>query len=133
MSMRAALAGSLIGLSSLTMPAAAGDTIAVVVYEAPRPAWYHQEPWIGTGPGYYYSQHPDHIPAYPAPLSGYAVPIYSTPERVVRVAPRVGYGVVRHGGSHAHWCSQRYRSYDWRSDTFQPHHGPRRACHSPWR
>ena len=39
-------------------------------------AWYDQEPWIGTGVGYYYSQHPDHIPAYPKRLTGYAVPIY---------------------------------------------------------
>ncbi|MGI9353128.1 MAG: BA14K family protein [Rhizobiaceae bacterium] len=31
------------------------------------------------------------------------------------------------------WCYRRYRSYDSRSDTFQPYHGPRRRCRSPYR
>ena len=89
--------------------------------------WYHQEPWIGTGPGYYYSQHPDHIPAYPKPLTGYAVPIYDTSPPVVRLAPR--YRV----SGHEEWCAARYRSYDSWSDTWQPYHGPRRHCRSPYR
>ena len=89
--------------------------------------WYDQEPWIGTGPGYYYSQHPDHIPAYPKPLTGYAVPIYDTSPPVVRLAPR--YRV----SGHEEWCAARYRSYDAWSDTWQPYHGPRRHCRSPYR
>ncbi|WP_274424401.1 BA14K family protein [Chelativorans sp. YIM 93263] len=34
---------------------------------------------------------------------------------------------------HVQWCMQRYRSYDVRTDTFQPYNGPRRYCNSPYR
>ena len=36
--------------------------------------------------------------------------------------------------SHAHtnWCYNRYRSYREWDNTFQPYHGPRRACYSPY-
>ncbi len=34
--------------------------------------------------------------------------------------------------AHQNWCYQRYRSYDGRSNTFQPYHGPRRYCRSPY-
>lgn len=37
------------------------------------------------------------------------------------------------GDPHVQWCSQRYRSYDVRTDTFQPYNGPRRYCNSPYR
>ena len=33
---------------------------------------------------------------------------------------------------HVSWCHSKYRSYDQRSNTFQPYHGPRRACRSPY-
>jgi hypothetical protein len=35
--------------------------------------------------------------------------------------------------AHIEWCLARYRSYDVYSDTFQPYHGPRRPCLSPYR
>ena len=38
-----------------------------------------------------------------------------------------------HRSAHVDWCFRRYRSYDVRSDTFQPYHGPRRYCNSPYR
>jgi hypothetical protein len=34
---------------------------------------------------------------------------------------------------HNDWCQDRYRSYDRRTDTFQPYSGPRRRCVSPYR
>ncbi|KGF68576.1 hypothetical protein LL06_15825 [Hoeflea sp. BAL378] len=43
--------------------------------------------------------------------------------------------IVRPGSSnpqHVRWCSAKYRSYDVRSNTFQPYHGPRRECRSPY-
>lgn len=48
-----------------------------------------------------------------------------------RVAPRRYY---RSGGLDAHqaWCLDRWRSYDLRSDTYQPSHGRRRYCNSPY-
>lgn len=33
---------------------------------------------------------------------------------------------------HYSWCAERYRSYHWRSNSFQPYHGPRRTCLSPY-
>lgn len=32
------------------------------------------------------------------------------------------------GGSHAAWCQNRYRSYRYSDNTFQPNSGPRRVC-----
>jgi len=33
---------------------------------------------------------------------------------------------------HYDWCNARYRSYDSRSNTFQPYNGPRQQCLSPY-
>ena len=109
----AILAGTILPSAS---PAAAGDRHhhpEIVRYG--HVPWYHQEPWIGTGPGYYYSQHPDHIPAYPKPLTGYAVPIYDSSPPVVRLAPRYR--------GHEEWCAARYRSYDARSGYYRAYSG----------
>lgn len=39
-----------------------------------------------------------------------------------------------YGGSrHVRWCANRYRSYRAYDNTFQPYHGPRRQCRSPFR
>ncbi len=37
------------------------------------------------------------------------------------------------GSNHVRWCDRKYRSYDVRSDTFQPYNGPRKRCNSPYR
>jgi hypothetical protein len=34
--------------------------------------------------------------------------------------------------AHTNWCQNQYRSYDVRSNTFQPYNGPRRECVSPY-
>ena len=34
--------------------------------------------------------------------------------------------------AHLNWCYDRYRSYREWDNTFQPYHGPRRACYSPY-
>lgn len=119
---RTVVVGGLTWLAVLSAPATAGDW-----HRAPPVPWYQQEPWIGTGPGYYYSQHPDHIPAYPKRLTGVVVPIYDTGAPVVRVVP--GAAVAAHEA----WCTARYRSYDPWTDSYQPRHGPRRYCNSPYR
>jgi len=36
------------------------------------------------------------------------------------------------GDAHVRWCEEHYRSYDVRTDTYQPNHGPRRRCVSPY-
>lgn len=117
------VAGSLLCLSLLSGPAAAGDA-----HPAAGAPWHQQHPWFGTGVGFYYSQHPDHIPAWPRRLSGYAVPIYETMKPVVHVVRRHR---VRFS-AHVEWCAARYRSYDVRSDTWQPNDGLREYCRSPY-
>lgn len=46
------------------------------------------------------------------------------------VPPRRHY---RLSAAHVSWCYDRYRSYREWDNTFQPYHGPRRQCHSPYR
>ncbi len=36
------------------------------------------------------------------------------------------------GNAHINWCYNRYRSYRAYDNTFQPYHGPRRQCISPY-
>ncbi|MHA7772021.1 BA14K family protein [Roseibium sp. M-1] len=43
--------------------------------------------------------------------------------------PRYGRGL---SPAHYQWCGGRYRSYRPYDNTFQPYHGPRRACFSPY-
>jgi hypothetical protein len=48
-------------------------------------------------------------------------------------APRYYYRRTYYGGNgHVRWCYARYRSYRAYDDTFQPYHGPRQACVSPY-
>lgn len=56
----------------------------------------------------------------------YAAPRYAAPRYV---APRATY---RFSPAHHGWCSTRYRSYRSSDGTFQPYHGPRKACISPY-
>jgi len=68
--------------------------------------------YLGLGiPGYSY-----YDPYYaPAPL--YRAPVY----RARRI-----------GNAHVTWCYERYRSYRAYDNTYQPYHGPRRQCISPY-
>lgn len=36
------------------------------------------------------------------------------------------------GNAHVNWCHSRYRSYRAYDNSFQPYHGPRRQCRSPY-
>ena len=64
----------------------------------------------------------------------------SQPREVYRPVPeyrpRPVYREYRPVGSmsqaHVNWCYGRYRSYDARTNTFQPYNGPRQACYSPY-
>jgi hypothetical protein len=49
--------------------------------------------------------------------------IYDVPRRVVRSGMSV---------NHYRWCDTKYRSYRYSDDTFQPYHGPRKRCRSPF-
>ena len=36
------------------------------------------------------------------------------------------------GSAHVRWCYDHYRSYRASDNTYQPYHGPRRQCNSPY-
>jgi BA14K-like protein len=57
---------------------------------------------------------------------------YGTYYRPRYYAPRSYRQVYYGGNTHTRWCYARYRSYRAYDDTFQPYHGPRRACVSPY-
>ncbi len=61
-------------------------------------------------------------PRYAAPPRYVAPPRYAAP-------PRYGRG---YSPAHYQWCGQRYRSYRPGDNSFQPYHGPRRVCVSPY-
>lgn len=46
--------------------------------------------------------------------------------------PRRYYRTNRLSGAHVQWCYDRYRSYRAYDNTFQPYHGPRQQCYSPY-
>lgn len=111
-----------------TAPSLAGDghgaDLAVRVevrhIEAPR---QHLHPVIAaTGPAIYYSYYPNHIPGLP-------VPIFPSHRPPVAHQLVVSYDLPTH---HVRWCSVRYRSYRAHDNSFQPYHGPRRQCRSPF-
>ena len=54
-------------------------------------------------------------------------PVYAAPPPRYRPAPAYGYGPRHHD-----WCYARYRSYRASDGTYQPYHGPRRRCNSPY-
>ncbi len=81
-------------------------------------AWYDQPPLLGTGPGLYYSYHPEHVPGYPEQLRGYPVPLYDI-------------GATSSDDAHVRWCYARWRSYRISDNTYQPLYGDRRECVSP--
>ena len=58
-------------------------------------------------------------------------PRYHYAPRYVPAPPRV----YHRGGlpvAHVQWCDARYRSYRAWDNSFQPYHGPRRQCISPY-
>ena len=59
------------------------------------------------------------LPAYPLLYDDY----YYRPRPVYRT------GLSR---AHVRWCYSRYRSYRAYDNTYQPYHGPRRQCRSPY-
>lgn len=62
-----------------------------------------------------------------APRYDYYVPRYY--ERRVVPAPAYRYD---NPSAHVRWCYNRYRSYRAWDNTYQPYHGPRRQCWSPY-
>lgn len=83
----------------------------------------------GYGPGWYGGYGPGwRSGGWGRPNIGIVVeiPIYPSYRPVYRRVHPVG-------SSHVLWCANRFRSYRAWDNTFQPYHGPRRYCISPYR
>ena len=39
---------------------------------------------------------------------------------------------MSYGDAHIQWCQSRYRTYDIRTDSYQPNYGGRKLCNSPY-
>ncbi|WP_099865034.1 BA14K family protein [Pararhizobium haloflavum] len=97
-------------------------------YHGPRRHYGHRRHY---GPRY------GHHRRYRGPsvgvIIGGGVPYYRPAPRYIAppvVRPvRPAYGL---GRAHIDWCYARYRSYRASDNTFQPYHGGRRACYSPY-
>lgn len=98
-----------------------GGALAAPYYNYPPAYDYDPYPYRGRYAPYptyrYYRSYPSYRSYYPS---------YRTYDR-----PR-SYYRVGGGDSHVRWCYARYRSYRAWDNTFQPYHGPRRACLSPY-
>lgn len=129
----AAISAALFLATSPASPARAGEwqydpaTDLIWYGSVPAAQWYGERPMAEPGAWHYYTTR--RVPSCPHRMCGYPVPIYKAPRRwpvpVVRT-------YRARSAAHVEWCAARYRSYDVRTDTFQPYHGPRRHCRSPY-
>ncbi len=88
---------------------------------------YRDRHWDGDR-RYYRHHRPRHYDRGPSFSLQFGTPGYYYAPRY-RAAPRHAYRV---GNAHVRWCQDRYRSYRAWDNTFQPYHGPRRQCFSPY-
>lgn len=104
------------------------------------PMYYFNAPGPGArdyhgGPRYYHRRYGGDpaanviVPFALGAIVGGAIasPGYASPYYERRVVP--GYSG---GSAHVRWCYNRYRSYRAWDNTFQPYHGPRQQCWSPY-
>lgn len=93
------------------------------------------------GGGRYYRGHRgyrDYRPGYRRHNNGYWFPLAAFAAGAIiagsaaQAAPSRSYGSGGVNPRHYDWCAGRYRSYDARSNTFQPYNGPRQQCLSPY-
>lgn len=74
----------------------------------------------------------DHYrPHYRHPRPGFGIYL-GVPPIDPYYQPRRYHRSVGRGDAHIRWCLARYRSYRPRDNTFQPYHGPRQQCWSPY-
>lgn len=106
----------------LPAPVVSG-TSDVVHVDRKRPSYYRgHRGYSHRRPGYRYHN------GYWFPLAAFATGAIIGGAIATQPAPRAG-GI---NPKHYQWCANRYRSYDSYSNTFQPYHGPRQRCYSPY-
>ena len=84
--------------------------------------WRHRDGitfGFSFGSPYYYHPYPYH-----------PYPMYRPYRHPYPVAPRRLYRNSQ--SAHVNWCYNHYRSYRAWDNTYQPYHGPRRFCRSPY-
>lgn len=98
-------------------------TSDVVHVDRKRPYYYRgHRGYTHRRPGYRYHN------GYWFPLAAFATGAIIGGAIATQPAPRAA-GI---NPRHYQWCANRYRSYDAYSNTFQPYHGPRQRCYSPY-
>lgn len=99
--------------------AQSGDTSAVVEVHDRRRHHRHLRRHHRPRAGFFFEfgTRPYYPPYYHAPR----YPRYAHPRPVYRLSK-----------AHVRWCYNRYRSYRASDNTFQPYHGPRKPCISPY-
>ncbi len=135
-------AGEYVGLDPYNRPVYVRPGPVPTVPLAVSPPVYQRKSGAFGGPQVagplYYAR-----PAPPAPgvyrdnpaLTAGSVLAFDLDAALAAAEPPRGVSVVRRSGRPApftgpwyRYCSQRYRSFDPRSGTFQPYHGPRQFC-----
>lgn len=136
-------------LKSITIAALAASTLSMILpaqaqglsiqFSAGQPEFQHR------GNDYYYRGHR----GYRTPRPGYRLynGYYFPPQAFVgaiingigreiqrdqRQDRRYDRGDSRQWARHVEYCYDRYRSYRESDNTFQPYHGPRQECRSPY-
>lgn len=131
----AMFATSFVPSQALPLPAVSAPAIVNTGDAAVVDVQYRRYHHDGYRDGYYrgYRGYRHHRPGYRHhngywfPLAAFATgaiiggAVAAPPARAAGVNPR-----------HYQYCSARYRSYDARSNTFQPYNGPRQQCVSPY-
>lgn len=107
----------------LPAPVVSGTSDLTHVDNRKRPYYYRgHRGYRHHRPGYRYHN------GYWFPLAAFATGAIIGGAIATQPAPRRA-GI---NPKHYQWCANRYRSYDSYSNTFQPYHGPRQRCYSPY-
>lgn len=131
MSKTAAVLAAMLLAISLASPARSGEwqydpATDLVFHDSVPVARWGEHPSMEPA-RHYHSPH--RVPRCPHSLCGYPIPIYKA-HRPMHAPVARTYRVRT--DAHEEWCAARYRSYDVQTDTYQPNHGPRRQCRSPF-
>ncbi len=136
MRLKTFLTAAALSLSGAVALPQAGQALPAAPHSVDRPAplvtpvhdgiyWRYRRPYYRGYPGYPYRR-----PGYRY-YGGYWFPPGSFYGGVIVIVPpyQRTYQLTER---HYRWCEHRYRSYRRWDNTFQPYHGPRKQCVSPY-